>query len=114
MLGRVTPKMTRVLFCGNEFTWSYHFTKEALAKHADIEVCLRIDVSIVLQLIQPAVLLQVLRCERSEVPDRIEDMQVAIPFMARIDDATMKRAPALKLILQYGVGVEGIDMAAVS
>ena len=41
-------------------------------------------------------------------------MQVAIPFMARIDDATMERAPALKLILQYGVGVEGIDMAAVS
>ncbi len=63
---------------------------------------------------QPSLLLQVLRCERSEVPDRIQDVQVAIPFMARIDDETMERAPALKLVLQYGVGVEGIDMAAVS
>ena len=63
---------------------------------------------------QSVILLQVIRCERSEVPDRIKDVQVAVPFMARIDDATMERAPALKLVLQYGVGVEGIDMAAVS
>ena len=47
-LPRVTCKMTRVLFCGNEFTWSYQFTKEALAKHADIEVCLNTDLSSIL------------------------------------------------------------------
>ena len=63
---------------------------------------------------QLAILLQVLRCECSEVPDRIKDVQVAIPFMTHIDDATMERASALRLILQYGVGVEGIDIAAVS
>ena len=44
-LPRVTPKMTRVLFCGNEFTWSFQFTKEALARHADIEVSLNADLS---------------------------------------------------------------------
>ena len=47
-LPRVTSKMTRVLFCGNEFTWSYQFTKEALAKHADVEVWLTADLSSVL------------------------------------------------------------------
>ena len=44
-LTKMAPKMTRVLFCGNEFTWSYQFTKEALAKHTDIEVCFGTNLS---------------------------------------------------------------------
>ncbi len=53
------------------------------------------------------------QCDSTEVAAHIRDTHVAVPFMARLDDATMAHAAHLKLIIQYGVGVEGVDIPAV-
>ena len=50
---------------------------------------------------------QVVCCEREEVPSAIADAHVAVPLMTRIDADVMSRARSLKLILQFGVGLEG-------
>ena len=39
---------------------------------------------------------------------------MAVPLMARLDAAMLEKAHHLKVILQYGVGVEGVDIPAVS
>ena len=36
-----------------------------------------------------------------------------MPLMAQLSRTVLARAKALKLILQFGVGVEGVDMEAV-
>lgn len=56
---------------------------------------------------------QVTRCKRSEVPKFIGDAHVAIPMMSRLDADLLRRGEQLRLILQFGVGVEGIDIPAV-
>ena len=38
---------------------------------------------------------------------------MAVPLMARLDADMLAKAHNLKVILQYGVGVEGIDIPAV-
>lgn len=53
------------------------------------------------------------RCRRDEVAEHLQAADLAVPFMARLDAATLARAHRLKLILQYGVGLEGVDVAAV-
>lgn len=57
--------------------------------------------------------LQVMQCDATEVATHIGAAHVAVPFMARLDDATLAHARHLKLIIQYGVGVEGIDIPSV-
>ena len=39
---------------------------------------------------------------------------MAVPLMARLDADMLAKAHNLKVILQYGVGVESIDIPAVS
>ena len=39
---------------------------------------------------------------------------MAVPLMSRLDADMLAKAHNLKVILQYGVGVEGIDIPAVS
>lgn len=41
------------------------------------------------------------------MPEKIEDYDVCVPKMMRLDAAVIARAKRLKLILQYGVGLEG-------
>ena len=38
---------------------------------------------------------------------------MAVPLMAKLDTDMLAKAHNLKVILQYGVGVEGIDIPAV-
>ncbi len=52
-------------------------------------------------------------CPREEVGQHIGSTDLAVPLMARLDSHMLARAPRLKAILQYGVGVEGIDIPAV-
>lgn len=56
---------------------------------------------------------QVVQCDSEDVAASIRDAHVAVPFMAQLDDATLAHARNLKLIIQYGVGVEGVDIPAV-
>jgi phosphoglycerate dehydrogenase-like enzyme len=43
---------------------------------------------------------------------QVADVAALIPSLARIDDAVMVAAPRLKLIVQFGAGLEGVDRAA--
>ena len=56
---------------------------------------------------------QVSCCRREEVGEHIGLTDLAVPLMARLDSQMLDSAPRLKAILQYGVGVEGVDIPAV-
>ncbi|CAL5221445.1 g3635 [Coccomyxa viridis] len=79
----------QVLFCGEEFTWGFKFSKEALDAEPDIEVR---------------------QCRREDVAANIGTAHMAVPLMSRLDADMLAKAHNLKVILQYGVGVEGIDI----
>lgn len=60
-----------------------------------------------------ATLLNVVECTSAEVPHAIQDAHVVVPLMSKVDAAVLSKARQLKLILQYGVGLEGVDIDAV-
>ncbi|HEY8497953.1 MAG TPA: 2-hydroxyacid dehydrogenase [Limnochordales bacterium] len=48
----------------------------------------------------------------AELPVRVQEADVLIPSMARIDGALLGRAARLWLIHQWGAGLEGVDLEA--
>lgn len=56
---------------------------------------------------------QVVRCRREEVAEHLPAAHLAVPLAAKLDAAALAHARRLKVILQYGVGLEGVDVAAV-
>lgn len=90
-MGGSEQQVTRILFCGQQFTASYLYTKEYLSKYPHIQV--------------DDVLL-------SDVPNVIGNYHMCIPRMVRIDSDIIARAKQMKLILQFGVGLEGVDVDA--
>ena len=78
----------RILFCDTTF----EHTREALAPYlpADELVC----------------------CPKAELAGAIAEAEVAIPLMARLDAAVIARGKRLRMIHQYGVGLEGVDVGA--
>jgi len=89
-------RRVRVLFCGHEFASGYAKTLEYVRAHG-----LDVDVE---------------RCAREDVSQRIADADVAVPLMTRLDAAALERGAAgsLRLVLQFGVGLEGVDVDAAS
>ena len=80
------------------FGWQY--THEALRDDEDIEV---------------------VQCDREQAAELLPEFHVAVPLMTRLDAPALSAAgPALpgggelRLVLQYGVGLEGVDLAAAS
>jgi len=55
---------------------------------------------------------QVVRCRREEVAGALPAADLAVPLAARLDARALAGAPRLRLILQYGVGLEGVDVPA--
>ena len=53
------------------------------------------------------------QCDREAVGEEIVDADVIVPLMTRIDAPLLRRAARAKLILQFGVGVEGVDIQEV-
>lgn len=53
---------------------------------------------------------RVVQCDREALPTEIRDADVAVPLMSRLDRTLLLSAVRLKLIIQYGVGVEGVDI----
>ena len=47
-----------------------------------------------------------------ELSKALEDAQCCIPFMERLDGALIRGAPDLRLVVQFGVGLEGVDAGA--
>lgn len=79
------------------FGWQY--THEALRGDDDVEV---------------------VQCDRHEATKLLPEFDVAVPLMTRLDAAALAAAGPvptngqgkLRLVLQYGVGLEGVDLAA--
>jgi lactate dehydrogenase-like 2-hydroxyacid dehydrogenase len=53
-------------------------------------------------------------CEASQVESEIVDAHLVLPFMVRLDEATLALGKKLRCVLQYGVGLEGVDIPACS
>jgi len=85
----------KLLFCGKEFSDGARYTMEALAAEsfADVKI-------------------NVVTCTRDEVPLHIADADVAVPLMTRLDAHIIAQSTRLRLVLQFGVGLEGVDQAA--
>ncbi|CAL5066110.1 unnamed protein product [Urochloa decumbens] len=84
-------KVTKVLFCGPYFPASTNYTKEYLQSYPFIEVdevC------------------------HEQVPDVIQNNHICIVHNRRIDSDIIAKANQMKIIMQYGVGLEGVDVNA--
>ena len=53
-----------------------------------------------------------MRCDRADVERELADTDFAVPLMTPLPAAALQQAPLLKAVLQYGVGVEAIDIPA--
>ncbi|RZC16051.1 Hydroxypyruvate reductase isoform B [Glycine soja] len=84
-------QITRVLFCGPRFPASHEYTIEYLQNHSHIKV-------------------DVLPLE--DVPKDIANYHVCIVKNMRLDSEIISRAVQMQLIMQYGVGLEGVDIDA--
>ncbi|CAN1175576.1 D-3-phosphoglycerate dehydrogenase [Linum perenne] len=89
--GEKNGEVTRVLFCGPNFPASQNYTREYLAKYPFIQVD---DVPL------------------SEVPDVISNYHLCVVKDMRIDSNVLSRANRMKVVMQYGVGIEGVDIDA--
>lgn len=57
--------------------------------------------------------MQVIRCPRGDLLDYIAEADVLVPLMTHLDSKLLQAAQKARLILQYGVGLEGVDIPAV-
>lgn len=82
----------KVVFCGFNFPAAHQFTKTLLAeKSVDYEV---------------------IQCGDDDLISEIPSANVVIPFMTKINKDLIDTADNLKLIIQFGVGLEGVDISA--
>lgn len=92
------PRPFRVLFCGDdEFTLGYTSTVSELSEETSSGQ------------------MEVVRCSREEVGSylRRTPCHLAVPLMARFDRDTLGAGrPHLRCVMQFGVGLEGVDRAA--
>ena len=95
-LHHVERKHFKVLFCGKEFPAGAEETRKALEKHDAVGNCE----------------FRFVACAREQVATEIVDADVAVPLMTKIDETLLAKAPILKLVLQFGVGLEGVDEEA--
>lgn len=83
-------KSYKVLFCGSgHFQSAFDFTKESLeSKCPDVNV---------------------FQCKTEDVLKEAVDADIIIPLMCKITKAVIENSPNLKMIMQFGVGLEGVD-----
>ena len=93
-----TPSV-RVLFCGEEFIGGFESTKRAAAEERDSGKTVHVS-----------------NCPRERVKALISEHEVAVPLMTRFDEEIITAASGekskCKLILQFGVGLEGVSIDA--
>lgn len=84
----------KVLVCDDRnFRSGFLYSKEALSSYENITVeC----------------------CSQDNLMSELSDADVVVPFMTRISSREIQAASRLKMILQFGVGLEGTDIAAAS
>ncbi len=77
----------KILFCGKTFSSAPDLLRRLLPEH-DVQ-----------------------SCQAERLPDSARDSHVLVPLMTRIDRSIISRS-AVKLIQQWGVGLEGVDIEA--
>ncbi|MDR3603299.1 MAG: 2-hydroxyacid dehydrogenase [Syntrophaceae bacterium] len=77
----------KILFCGTTFASSVEHLKKLLPQH------------------------EVVNCPNENLISAARDAHVLIPLMAKVDRSVMEAGP-VKLIQQWGVGLEGVDINA--
>lgn len=83
----------KVLFCGEgHFMSAFQYTKEILESTKNTDI-------------------QVIQCDDRDLVTEIADTDMVIPFMSKINKDILSNANNLKLIMQFGVGLEGVDIA---
>jgi phosphoglycerate dehydrogenase-like enzyme len=48
--------------------------------------------------------------EPKDLIKKIEEAQIIIPAMSKIDEKIFKRASSLRLVQQWGAGLDGVDI----
>ncbi|KAH6780428.1 D-isomer specific 2-hydroxyacid dehydrogenase family protein [Perilla frutescens var. hirtella] len=91
MNGENGKPITRVLFCGLHFPASHNYTIEYLQSYPFIKV----DV-----------------VPFEEIPDVIGNYDICVVKSMRLNSDIIARANKMKLIMQFGVGLEGVDINA--
>ncbi|KAL5993317.1 hypothetical protein ACLOJK_014241 [Asimina triloba] len=91
MAGNSDDLITRVLFCGPHFPASQKYTREYLKSYPFIQVD---DVPL------------------DDVPDVIGKYHICVVKNRHLDFEVISRAKQMKLIVQFGVGLEGVDVSA--
>jgi len=81
----------KVLFCGHEFTNGFLFSKEALLRFDNVRT---------------------VQCARADLHKEIEDADVVLPLMCRIGETELALAKKLSMVMQFGVGLEGVDVGS--
>lgn len=84
------PSSKQVVFCGKDMHYGYVFTSEAI--HTSTKN------------------IAVIQADRQSLAIHLSDAHVAVPLMCSLDASTIRAAPNLELIIQYGVGVEAVDI----
>ncbi|XP_077231834.1 uncharacterized protein LOC143864855 isoform X2 [Tasmannia lanceolata] len=91
MVGKSEKNITRVLFCGTHWPSSHNYTREYLQNYPFIQVD---------------------NAPLDDVPDVIGKYQICIVKNGCLDSKVIARADHMKLIMQFGVGLEGVDVDA--
>eukprot|EP00268_Persea_americana_P047347 TRINITY_DN4928_c0_g1_i1.p1 TRINITY_DN4928_c0_g1~~TRINITY_DN4928_c0_g1_i1.p1 ORF type:complete len:388 (-),score=79.92 TRINITY_DN4928_c0_g1_i1:326-1489(-) len=91
MAGNSDNHITHVLFCGPYWPASQNYTRDYLRSHPYIQV----DV-----------------VPLDDVPDVIDKYHLCVVKNLRLDSKVIARAKQMKLIMQFGVGLEGVDVVA--
>ena len=89
----------RVIFCGKNFDSGFNYTSKAVKCYLNSIGRSQSDI-------------EVLQVDDKDLPEEIRHADVLIPFMTRISNELISRAIQLKLIMQFGVGLEGVDVSA--
>lgn len=79
----------RILFCGESFPEARRRLEERADSHGD----------------------EIVSCHRAALRTAVENADVVIPLMTRIDAALMDRG-RFRLVQQWGAGLEGVDLEA--
>ncbi|XP_006390689.2 uncharacterized protein LOC18009464, partial [Eutrema salsugineum] len=87
----VGKDVTRVLFCGPHFPDSNNFTRDY---------------------VQPYPFIQVDVVPLGDVPEVIKNYHICVVKSMQLDSNVISRATKMKIIMQYGVGLEGVDIDA--
>ncbi|KAK8917035.1 hypothetical protein KSP39_PZI023282 [Platanthera zijinensis] len=90
-MGSDSKHVTSVLFCGFDFPASHKYTLEYLKSHPYIQV----DVVVL-----------------HEIPYVISKYDMCVVLNCRLDANLIASAVQMKLIMQFGVGLEGVDVNA--